>query len=106
MEYKKIKVETYIPENYLHQLMDALNDINALTIGNYNSCLSTTKVIGYWRPLEGSNPFDGKLLELSKEEELKVEFKSDAELIDDIIKVIRRVHPYEEPVINIFPVIL
>lgn len=105
MEYKKVKVEVYIPENYLFQLMDELNNINALTIGNYDSCLSVTKVTGYWRPLEGSNPFSGKLMELSIEEEIKVEFKSDIELIDDIINVIRKIHPYDEPGMNIIPLV-
>ncbi|SFB29611.1 divalent cation tolerance protein CutA [Clostridium frigidicarnis] len=105
MDIMKIKVETYIPESCFGTLVQALNKIGALKIGNYDSCICCYKVNGFWKPLEGSTPFIGKMNKLSSEEELKVEFKSRYSLMEEIYSTIKQVHPYEEPVINIFPLL-
>lgn len=105
MNYENIKVETFIPQEYFKELLEALNSISALTIENYDSCVSTSIVMGHWRPLEGANPFQGTVGELCREEEMKVEFKSKYNLMDKIIEKIKEVHPYEVPVINVFPLL-
>ncbi|ERJ11846.1 divalent cation tolerance protein CutA [Haloplasma contractile] len=105
MEIKQAKFEVYIPEDYFLKLHNALNEIGALTIGDYDHCLSTTKVTGYWRPLEGADPYDGKIGEISKAEELKVEFRCSEKKVLEAISVIRKLHPYEKPLFNVIPVI-
>lgn len=102
MEFKNVKVETFMPQEYFNELLEKLNSIGALTIENYDSCVSTSVVMGHWRALEGANPFEGKVGVLCEEEELKVEFKSKYELMDKIIEIIKEVHPYEVPVINVY----
>ncbi|MFD3157899.1 cytochrome C biogenesis protein [Haloimpatiens sp. FM7330] len=107
MEFDIFKIETFIPEEYLKELRKSLNDIGALTIGgNYDNCMSVSKVIGSWRPLAGSNPFEGTVDEISEEEECKVEFCCKREIVKKAVNTIKRVHPYEEPVINIIPIIV
>jgi hypothetical protein len=105
MEFQIFKIETFIPEEYIDSLRQNLNSIGALTIGgNYDSCMSTSKVKGSWRPLKGANPFDGEEGKLSIEEEIKVEFCCKRELLKETLKTIKKVHPYEEPVINVIPI--
>ena len=41
--------------------------------------------------------------EISREPELKVKVTVRAERVDETIAAIKRVHPYEEPVINAIP---
>ena len=62
-------------------------------------------MIGYWRPLEGCNPYIGNEGEISKEPEVKVEVTVFTEAVDRTIEAIKKVHPYEEPVINVIPIL-
>ena len=105
MDFKKVKIEVYIPEEYRDKLREVLNDIGVLGVGNYDNVMSVTKVTGYWRPLKNANPFDGEVNKLSKASEDKIEFATDINNVENAVKVIKEVHPYEEPVINIIPLI-
>lgn len=105
MEFKDVKIEIYIPEEYLPPLREALRKGNAGVIGNYDSCMSIVNVRGYWRPLGGADPFEGKIGELCQGEEIKVEVRCSREYMGIAVEEIKKVHPYEEPVINIIPLI-
>ena len=95
------KLEIFIPKTHLKQLQTALQEADAGHIGNYDSCLSYSEVIGTWRPLDGANLYSGKLNQISQETELKVEVRIAAENLNKTIAAIKSVHPYETPVINI-----
>ncbi len=106
MESEMIKVETYIPESHVDKLRDKLNQIEALTIDDiYDNCITTSKVTSYWRPLEGANPFLGEIGVISMEEEVKVEFCCNRDKMEQVVKIIKEVHPYEKPVIIIIPLV-
>lgn len=101
MEFEFLKLEIFIPETHFTVLQKALQNVDAGHIGNYDSCLSVSKVKGFWRPLDGSNPFIGNKNEISCETELKVEVTIKRVNIQKTLKAIKAVHPYEEPVINV-----
>ncbi|HBC95644.1 MAG TPA: cytochrome C biogenesis protein [Clostridium sp.] len=104
MNYKVFKIETFIPENYVDRLRERLNSIGALSIGgNYDNCMSVSKVMGCWRPLKGAKPFLGNVGEVSREMECKMEFCCKGGIVKRAVETIKDVHPYEEPVINIIP---
>ena len=105
MEFKCIKLETYIPETHLKDLQISLQEADAGHIGNYDSCMSYSHVIGTWRALDGTNPYIGTPGEISKEPEIKVEVTLKAEQAEAVVAAVRRVHPYEEPVINLIPLL-
>ena len=56
-------------------------------------------------PLEGANPYIGTPVEISEEPEIKVEVTLKAEQMEDVVAAVRRVHPYEAPVINLIPLL-
>ena len=95
------KLEIFIPETHFSQLQKVLQYVDAGHIGNYDSCLSYSVVIGTWRPLDGSKPYSGEQNKISQEKELKVEVRIKKENLEKTIKAIKSVHPYETPVINI-----
>ena len=97
------KLEIFIPETHFRALQEALQDADAGHIGNYDSCLSYSRVTGTWRPLEGTTPYIGTEGEVSEEPELKVEVTIRAEALDRVMRAIKAVHPYEEPLINVLP---
>ena len=105
MNYTKVKFEIFIPSSHIDKLRDALNNTGALIVGKYDNCISTTEVNGYFRPLEGSNPYLGKENDLCIEKEIKMEFRCHKDLAIEVINVIKSIHPYEEPVYNIIPII-
>ena len=102
-DFKYCKIEIFIPESHLHELQKALQSVDAGHIGKYDSCMSYYEVTGTWRPLEGSNPYIGKENEIGQAAELKVEVTCRADKVDETIAAIKKVHPYEEPVINAIP---
>lgn len=97
------KLEIFIPESHFRILQKALQEVDAGHIGNYDGCLSYSKVTGTWRPLDGTHPYIGEAGEISEEPELKVEVTVRAEKLRETVNKIKEVHPYEEPVINIIP---
>lgn len=99
------KLEIFIPETHLRILQKALQEVDAGHIGNYDSCLSYSKVTGTWRPLEGTHPFIGEEGKISEEPEVKVEVTVKAERLRETVDKIKDVHPYEEPVINVIPML-
>ena len=100
-----IKLEIFIPESHFPALQKALQDVDAGHIGNYDSCLSYSPVMGTWRPLEGTHPYICEQNAVSCEPELKVEVTIRAERLKETVAAIKAVHPYEEPVINAIPLI-
>ena len=95
------KLEIYIPESHFTALQTALQNVDAGHIGNYDCCLSYSRVIGCWRPLAGTHPYIGSENVISQEEELKVEVTILSEKLEETLSAIKEVHPYEEPVINV-----
>ena len=100
-----VKIEIFIPEEYLEALGEALYQAGAGQIGNYDHCKSITHVEGTWRPLEQAHPFMGETGKVSSAHELKVEVNCTWERVSRVLEAIRKVHPYEEPLINILPLL-
>ena len=100
---KMVKLEIFTPPEALPALQAALAEAGAGQIGNYDHCLSISRVQGTWRPLPGSTPYSGEIGRIQQAEELKLEVNCPVDLVPKALKAIRRVHPYEEPVINVIP---
>lgn len=105
MVFEQVKFEIFIPCDYLPALRDVLHDAGAGRIGNYDHCLSVSEVSGYWRPLGGARPFDGTIGQVSSGQECKVEVICSRMSVESVIDAIKSVHPYEEPVFNIIPLL-
>lgn len=105
MEYEYVKFEVFIPKDFVDELRKKVNAAGACRLGNYDNCLSYYSVTGYWRPLEGANPYLGEIGKIEKGKEMKVEFICKKEYMDAVIKAIRDVHPYEEPLFFVIPLL-
>ena len=101
--FTDVKLEIFVPQEYALKIRDELAKIGVGVIGNYDHCVAVTPVQGYYRPLPGSDPFDGETGKISEVREFKIEVNCRRELVNGAIKVIRSAHPYEEPLINILP---
>ncbi len=101
--FTHVKLEIFTPQEYVLPLRDALAKVGAGVIGNYDHCVALYPIQGYYRPLAGADPFEGKVGEISEDTEYKVEVNCKRELMQAALEAIRSVHPYEEPLINIIP---
>ena len=100
-----VKLEIFIPELQADLLRDELAEIGVGKIGNYDHCSSLSKVSGSWRPLPGSDPYQGEIGKLEHGEECRLEMNCVRDLLPAALEVVHRVHPYETPVVNIVPLL-
>jgi hypothetical protein len=101
----RVKIEVYLPREFVIPVRDALHAVGAGRVGQYDHCVSVTEVSGYWRPLDGAHPYAGARGEISAGMECKLEVLCPAPLALDAVRAIRRVHPYEEPIVNVIPLL-
>lgn len=105
LEFSRVKLEIYVPEKDLDRLRMALNDLGACRVGAYDNCSSVVTVTGTWRPLSGASPYDGTVGVLCHGAECKLEVVCPRKLAVQAVELVRRLHPYEEPVIHVLPLL-
>jgi hypothetical protein len=97
------KIEIFAPKESVDKILAAIARAGAGRFDNYDHCASTMPVTGYWRPHQGAKPFIGREGEISSEQEVKIEVNCKHEHIPEVLRAIYENHPYEEPVVNILP---
>ena len=65
----------------------------------------STKCVGTFKPTDEANPYIGERNNLEFVEEEKLEVVCDVNIVKNVISKLREVHPYEEPAIDIIPLI-
>ena len=91
------KLEIYIPQKSKNTLMNKLYEINSGTIGNYKECSFSILGKGSFIPTSESNPTIGKKNSKQVVEEEKIEILFHKENHDELVSIINKYHPYEEP---------
>ena len=105
VEFKKVKIFVTIPTEDVEKVRNAVCQAGAGIIGNYSCCTTSVQSIGTFKPNENANPHVGTKNHLEFVEEVKLEFVCDVEKVKNVIEKLKRVHPYEEPAIDIFPLL-
>ena len=101
----KVKIFVTLPKENLEDIRKAMCDAGAGIIGNYTYCTTSTKTVGTFKPNENANPYIGEQNKLEYVEEDRLEVICDIAIVKNVIKKLREVHPYEEPAIDIIPLI-
>ena len=96
------KLVTYtIPEN-AEQLRNALFEVGAGKIGNYEDCSFNSQGIGTYMGNENSNPEIGERFEFVEAKEIKIEVVFEKHLQSKILKALFSNHVYEEIAYEIY----
>lgn len=96
------KIVTPVPARYVQKVIKAMSEAGAGKIGNYSHCALTTRSIGYFQPEKGATSFIGKVGQLKVVEEYRIEMSCPKNKKKAVIAAIRKSHPYEEPVIDVY----
>lgn len=104
---KVVKIVVTIPAEYTDKVREAICDAGAGTLSNsnYTYCSTNVKSTGTFLPNSDANPFIGEKNKLEFVQEDKLEVICEIEKAKHVVSELRRVHPYEEPAIDIYPLI-
>lgn len=92
----------YTPVREAEKVRQTILDAGAGHIGNYSHCSFNSSGYGTFLPGENSHPFCGEPGNLHTEEEIKTEITVPEYLLFRTLKLLKEIHPYEEPVWNVF----
>jgi hypothetical protein len=105
LKINRVKIFVTVPVENVDEVRNAICDAGAGIIGNYTFCSTSTKAIGTFIPNDVANPYIGEQNKMEFVSEEKLEVICDIEKVKNVIKKLREVHPYEEPAIDIVPLI-
>lgn len=100
-----VKIIVYAPKSHMDLLLEAMHQKGCGNFGDgkYEGSAFLTFGHGTWIALKGSKPFKGRLNRREMVQEVKIETTCPASAASDVTKILRSIHPYEEPVIEIYP---
>lgn len=96
------KLAFFVPVEDAETVKEAVFATGAGRIGDYEACCFQTSGTGQFRPLEGADPHIGRVGDLKRVEELKVELVCADALIREAVAALRAAHPYEEPAFDVW----
>ena len=97
-----VKLVTFVPDHTAEKLRKALFKAGAGHIGNYSSCSFNTDGQGTFLAMENSHPYCGEIGQLHTEQEVRIETVFPSFLKSSVISSLLAVHPYEEPVFDLY----
>lgn len=105
LNIKYVKIIVTVPVENSKEVRDAICSAGAGAIGNYSYCTNTISSIGTFIPNENANPYIGESNKLEVVKEDRIEVICEIEKAKHVVSELRKVHPYEEPAIDIIPLI-
>ncbi len=105
MQFSRVKIITTVPPADADALREVLGKAGAGNIGEYSFCSFSCQGQGRFIPSENANPHIGKANKLEIVEEERIEVICDGANARQVIAALRQAHPYEEPAIDIVPLL-
>jgi hypothetical protein len=97
------KVAVTVPEVAGDMLRNAIGDAGGGKVGNYAHCSFTVKGTGRFIPQDGAQPAIGTVNKLEEVTEERIEINCDENSLQPVIAAILANHPYETPIIDVYP---
>lgn len=100
-----VKIVVTVPLNHADKLRAAIGNAGGGKIGDYSFCSFTVKGTGRFKPGDDAHPFVGEVGKLDEVDEERIEITCEKDVAPAVVKAIRENHPYEEPVIDVYPLL-
>lgn len=98
------KLAVFVPRTHHEQVLQAILEAGAGSIGQYSKCSFSTEGTGTFVPGEGTQPFIGAQGQMERAEEMRIETLVPQSLRSKVIQVMLKAHPYEEVAYDLFAV--
>ena len=102
---EKVKIIVFVPLTHTDIVRETIGKSGGGVIGNYDYCTFSSSGVGRFKPNEKAKPHIGKANQLEQVNEERIEFICSKDKAKIIIKAIKKVHPYEEVALDIYPLI-
>jgi dinuclear metal center YbgI/SA1388 family protein len=96
------KIVTFVPEEGVDKVVDALTAAGAGEIGEYSRCAFTAVGIGTFTPGAGARPTVGEIGRRTDVGEHRVEMVLPRGRRAAVVAALRAAHPYEEPAFDVY----
>jgi hypothetical protein len=103
MQSDNVKIVVFVPETHTDVVREAMGKAGAGKIGNYSYCSFSTKGIGRFKPEEGAHPHIGEVGKPEEVQEERIETVCSRDKLQEVLKAIKEVHPYDEVALDIYP---
>lgn len=98
-----VKLVVFVPKEHVDALRSALAAAGAGIIGAYRECSYELTGEGTFLGDESTNPAVGERGRLERVPETRLEMVCSRERLPDVTRALERVHPYEEPAWDVYP---
>lgn len=100
---REFKLVTFVPNDVLNRVSEALFAAGAGEIGDYSKCSYRLEGQGTFFGSDNTNPAVGERGRLEHVAETRIETIVAAGRLGAVLAALRRAHPYEEPAFDIYP---
>jgi hypothetical protein len=100
-----VKIVVFVPENDAASIRQALGENGTGVIGEYTFCSYSLKGVGRYLASDKAKPYIGSKGKIEKVDEQRIEVQCDRLRAKEVVAIIRKAHPYEEVVIDVYPLI-
>jgi dinuclear metal center YbgI/SA1388 family protein len=97
------KLVTFVPIDHIDKVRNAIFDVGAGQIGEYDSCSYNIEGTGTFRASENTDPFVGEKGEFHREKEIRFETIFPKNIQSKVLNALFGAHPYEEVAYDIYP---
>ncbi len=97
------KIVVYTPMSHASSVRQAMGEAGAGKLGRYSFCSFSSKGVGRFLPEEGARPAIGEVGIFEEVEEERIEVTCHQDIVGNVVAAIKRVHPYEEIAMDIYP---
>ena len=98
-----LKLVTFIPEDHLDKVRDAVFAAGAGEIGKYDKCSFSSEGLGTFRGGDNANPYVGEKGEFHFEKEARFETILFRHSKNYVVNALLKAHPYEEVAYDLYP---
>ena len=102
---KLVKIVTFVPDEALAHVSEALWAAGAGQIGRYDRASFRTRGVGTFRPLEGANPYLGQTGQTEEAGEWRLEVIVPEGAWKRVVGALIDAHPYEEVAYDVVPLL-
>ena len=103
LKNRLLKLVTFVPEDHLEKVKEAVFSAGAGVTGDYDRCSFVVSGTGSFRAGENAKPFKGEKGKLHFEKEARFETILFLHQKTRVVRSLLEAHPYEEPAFDLYP---